>query len=189
MRHYTDSEYQAELDALANRCGGPKGRESLAVRQMVRDAIESRQIDPRTVQLAAGASTFQLDPDDVFNIRGEARALRFKFNTLTVVYGVSLAISSSGATLGRPDVWLFDLQRSQRNAIGQPNNRVSLSAFSGPDQPTVIQPLYGEYKVDWTGSLLMDDVTARMPQTVERFTVTLHGIEVWKQNGPILANG
>lgn len=189
MNRYTDSEYQAELEALANRCGGPKGRESLAVRQMVRDAIESREIDPRTVQLAAGITSFQLDPDEVFNIRGEARALRFKFNTLTVVYGISVAISSSGATLGRPDVWLFDLQRSQRNAIGQPNNRVNLSSVAGADEPTIIQPLYGEYKVDWTGSLLMDEINARMPQTVERFTISLHGIEIWKHNGPILANG
>ena len=186
MEH-ADNERQ--LNALANRCMGPKGRESLSVRQMVRDAVSARRIPADCVQLAAGISTFQLDPDDVFTTNGESRDIRFSFNTLTVVYGMSVAITvAGGGSLQSGMNWLFNLNRSQRNAIGQPDNRVSLVvADVGTQGPFVIQPMYGEYKVDWTGTLVMDEVAARLPQTVEKFVLNLYGVEVWQKNGPIMA--
>lgn len=182
-------QLERQLDALANRCIGPKGRESLAVRQMVRDAVEGRRIDPTCVQLAAGISTFTLDPDEVFANRGESRSLRFSFNTLTIVYGISVAIRTTGGTsLTSGASWLFNLNRSQRNAIGQPDNRVSLIvADTATSSPLVIQPMYGEYKVDWTGTLVMDESAVRLPQTVESFVMNLYGVEVWQKNGPIPA--
>ncbi len=182
--HYAKAKY----DALANRCIGPQGRESFAVRQMVRDAISARGIDPTCIQLAAGVTTFQI-ADTTFNAQGEATALRFQFNTLTVVYGISCGIRSPGDAAS-PDVWFFNIDRSQRNAMGQTANRASLStiytqALGGGSIYSTIQPMYGEYKVDWTGTLILDERIV-FPQLVNRLTINLHGVELWQRSGPIL---
>ena len=178
---YAEQKY----DALANRCIGPKGRESFAVRQMVRDAISARGIDPTCVQLAQAVTTFQI-VDTAFAVTGEAVAMRFRFNTLTVVYGIQNGIRSPGVAIN-PDVWQFNIDRSQRNAIGQPDNRASLTSINtaGIVDYQVIQPMYGEYKVDWTGTLVMDERLV-LPQQVDRLTINLLGIELWQRNGPIL---
>lgn len=176
---------KAKYDALANRCIGPKGRESFAVRQMVRDAISTRGLDPTCIQLAMGVTTFQF-ADQTFNATGEPTALRFQFNTLTVVYGISNGIRAAGLAQN-PDLWFFNIDRSQRNAIGQPDNRASLTSINtaGITEYAVIQPMYGEYKVDWTGTLVLDERTV-FPQVVDRMTINLHGVEIWQRSGPIL---
>lgn len=183
--------YDSQLDALTNRCMGPMGRESLPVRQLARDALKARKIDPTCVQMAQAVTTFTLDPDDVFATTGETRNLRFEFNTLTVVYGMSVAIrvaTGGNTTLQSGASWLFNLDRSQRNAIGQPDNRVSLLvADLGVQSPFNIQPMYGEYNVDWTGTLQLIEAVARLPQTVESFVMNLYGLELWHKNGPIMA--
>lgn len=179
---YDDEAYEA----LAARCIGPKGRESLAVRQMVRDSIIARGIDPTCVQLSDAVVSFQL-AEETFNARGEARALNFRFNTLTVVYGISAGVRAAGDA-GNPDTWFFNIDRSQRNAIGQPENRASFSAIdtAGVTEYEPIQPMFGEYKVDWTGAILLDAATAGFPYLVDRLTINLHGLELWQRNGPIL---
>ena len=176
---------KAKYDALANRCIGPKGRESFAVRQMVRDAISSRGLDPTCIQLAQCVTTFQF-AEQTFNATGEAVALRFQFNTLTVVYGIANGIRAPGVAIN-PDLWFFNIDRSQRSAIGQPDNRASLTQINtaGVDTYLTIQPMYGEYKVDWTGTLILDERTV-FPQLVNRLTINLIGVEIWQRSGPIL---
>ncbi len=178
---YDDEAYEA----LAARCIGPQGRESLAVRQMVRDAITARGIDPTCVQLSDAVVSFQI-ADETFNAQGEARALNFRFNTLTIVYGISAGVRAAGNP-GNPDVWFFNIDRSQRNAIGQPENRASFTSIFTIDTATYepIQPMYGEYKVDWTGTIVLDEA-AGFPHVVDRLTINLHGLELWQRNGPIL---
>lgn len=179
---YDDEAYEA----LAARCIGPNGRESLAVRQMIRDAITARGIDPTCVQLSDALITFQLE-DETFQAQGEARALNFRFNTLTIVYGITAGVRAAGVAQN-PDVWLFNIDRSQRNAIAQPDNQASFTGIAtnaGDGHPSAIQPMYGEYKVDWTGSIQITEA-AGYPHVVDRVTINLHGLELWQRNGPIL---
>lgn len=177
---------QHEYEALGNRCVGIKGRESLAVRQMVRDAVTVRGLDPKCIQLAQALVSFQLVNEN-FAVTGESRPLTFEFNTLTIVYGIHVFIRGDDAAT-RGGNWFFNIDRSQRNAIATSRNQASLAMLFnevGGSWYVPIQPMYGEYKVDWTGTLTCDE-RAALPVVVARMTWSLVGLEIWQRNGPVL---